>query len=51
MFQSGDYGVCTFNDTDLKPYFEDDKLENLRKNSFVEGEYDAPMGTKNGSLR
>ena len=40
-----DYGVsCTFNVADLKPYFEDDKLENLRENSFLEGEDDVPMG-------
>ena len=31
----GEYGVsCTFNVTDLKPYFEDDHLENLRVNSL-----------------
>jgi len=41
----GDYGVsCTFNVSDLKPYFEDDKLENLRANSFSEGEDDVPKG-------
>jgi len=41
----GDYGVsCTFNVSDLKPYFEDDKLENLKANSFLKGEDDAPMG-------
>jgi len=41
----GEYGVsCPFNVVDLKPYFEDDKLQNLRKNSFLEGEDDAPMG-------
>jgi len=27
-----------------KPSLEDDKLENLRKNSFLEGEDDAHMG-------
>jgi len=40
-----DYGVsCTFNVANLKPYFEDDKLENLGENSFLEGEDDVPMG-------
>ena len=29
--------------SDLKPYFEDDHLENLRVNSFRQGEDDAPM--------
>jgi len=28
--------------SDLKPYFEDDHLENLRTNSFRQGENDAP---------
>jgi len=28
MFQSGDYGVTTFNGSDLKPHYDDDKLEN-----------------------
>ena len=28
--------------SDLKPYFEDDQLENLRENSFRQGEDDAP---------
>jgi len=37
----GEYGVsCTFNVADLKPYFEDDKFENLRANFFLEGEDD-----------
>ena len=27
-----------------KAYFEDDRLENLRKNSFLEGENDVYMG-------
>ena len=40
-----EYGVsCTFNVCDLKPYFEDDKLENSRVNFFLEGEDDVPMG-------
>ena len=31
----GEYGVsCTFNVADLKPYFDDDHLENLRVNSL-----------------
>jgi len=43
----GDYGVsCTFNVADLKPYYEDDHLENLRANSFLEGEDDVPPGGK-----
>ena len=43
----GDYGVsCTFNVADLKPYYEDDNLENLRANSFLEGEDDVPTGGK-----
>jgi len=29
--------------SDLKPYFEDDHLENLRPTSFRQGEDDAPM--------
>jgi len=28
--------------SDLKPYFEDDHLDNLRENSFQQGEDDAP---------
>jgi len=40
----GEYGVsCTFNVADLKPYFDDDNLENLRANSLQQGEDDAPM--------
>jgi len=36
---SREYGVsCTFNIADLKPCFKDGKHENLRKNSFLEGE-------------
>jgi len=32
----GDYGASyTFNVADLKPYFEDDKLENLREKLFL----------------
>ena len=39
-----EYGVsCTFNVADLKPYYKDDKLKNLRVNSFFEGEHDLPM--------
>jgi len=39
-----DYGVsCTFNVADLNPYYKDDHLENLRLNSLLEGEDDAPM--------
>jgi len=30
--------------SNLKPYFEDDHLENLRTNSFQQGEDDAPTG-------
>ena len=33
---------CTFNVPDLKPYFDDDHLENLRANSPQQGEDDAP---------
>ena len=33
-----------FNDSPLEPYFVDDKLENLRTNSFLEGENDVSMG-------
>jgi len=41
----GDSGVsCTFNVSDLKPYFEDDKFENLRAKSFLEEEDDVTMG-------
>jgi len=29
--------------SDLKPYFEDDHLDNLRGSSFRLGEHDAPM--------
>ena len=44
----GDYGVsCTFNIADLKPYHEDDQLENLRANFLLEGEDDAPMDGTN----
>ena len=32
-----------FNDSPLEPYFVDDKLENLRTNSFLEGENDVSM--------
>ena len=40
----GDYwGSCTFNVVNLKPYYGDDHLENLRANSLLEGEDDAPM--------
>ena len=40
----GDYEAsCTFNITGIKSYFEDDKLENLRKNSFLEVEDDEHM--------
>jgi len=39
-----EYGVsCTFNVADLKPYYDDDKLENLRANSPQQGEDDAPL--------
>jgi len=38
----GEYGVsCTFNVADLNPYFEDDRLENLRSNSLQQGKDDA----------
>jgi len=47
-----DYGVsCTSNVSDLKPYFEDDKLENLRESSFLEGRMMYPWGTSKGSLK
>jgi len=40
----GEYGFSyPFNVPDFKPYFEDDHLENLRENSFQQGEDDAPM--------
>ena len=44
MFQWGEYGVGAFHDSKLKPYFGDDKLENLRANSFLEGENDVSIG-------
>jgi len=37
MFQPGDYGEGTFNGSDLKAYSKDDKLQNLRENSSLEG--------------
>jgi len=37
MFQSGDYGLRTFNVFDFRPYSDDDKLENLWANSSLEG--------------
>jgi len=44
-----DYGVsCTFSVSDPKLYFEDDKLENLRGKSFLEGEDDVAMGDQQG---
>ena len=47
----GEYGVsCTFNVADIKPYFEDDKLENLRANSFLELEDDVPMKDQHDEL-
>jgi len=48
MFQLGDYGVGSFNGFDLKRYYNDDKLQNLRANSSLEGEDDAPMGDQVG---
>jgi len=43
----GDYGVsCTFNVANLKPYYEDNHLENLRTNSFLEEEDDVPKDGK-----
>ena len=48
MFQPGDYGVGTFNGSDLKPYCDDKRLENLRGNPSLEGEGDAPMGDQLG---
>jgi len=40
----GQYGFsCTFNVADLKPYYEDDLHENLRANSFQQGEDDVPL--------
>ena len=45
----GEYGVSsTFNVADLKPYLEDDHLENLRANSSQQGENDAPMEEQQG---
>jgi len=46
----GEYGVSyIFNVADLKPYFEDDHLENLRANSLQQGEDDALMeGNESG---
>ena len=39
-----EYGVsCTFNVEDLKPYYVDDKFENMRANSLQQWEDDAPM--------
>jgi len=44
-----EYGVSsTFNLADLKPYFDDDKLENLRENSLQQGEDDVPIGSNEG---
>jgi len=41
----GEYGVsCTFSVADLRPYFDDDHLENLRAISLQLGEDDVPMG-------
>ena len=34
---------CTFNVADLKPYYDDDKFENLRASSLHQGEDDAPI--------
>jgi len=40
----GEYGVsCTLNVAELKPYYPNDLLENLRANSFQQGEDDVPM--------
>jgi len=40
----GKYGVsCTFNEVDLKPYYEDDLLENLRANYLQQEEDDVPI--------
>ena len=40
----GEYGVsCTFNVADLKPYYDDDELQNLRTNSLQQGEDDTPL--------
>ena len=45
----GEYGVsCTFNVMDLNPYFDDDKLANLRANSLQQGKDDVPMGNNEG---
>ena len=44
MFQQREYGVGAFHDSMLKPYFGDNKIENLRANSFLEGENDVSMG-------
>jgi len=41
----GDYGVsCTFNVADLKCYFVNEHLKNLRSNSSLQREDDTPMG-------
>jgi len=34
----GEYGIsCTFTVAGLKPYYDDDLLQNLRANSFQQG--------------
>ena len=39
-----EYGVsCTFNVADLKPYYDDDKYENLRANSLQQRKDDASL--------
>lgn len=45
LSQPGEFGVLCI----LKPYFDDDHLENLRANSFQQGEDDVPMGSKGNS--
>ena len=51
MFQLGDYGVGSFNGFDLKRYYNDDKLQNLRANSSLEGEDDASIGEQQGEQK
>jgi len=49
---SKDYGVfCTFNVANLKLDFEDDKLENLRAYSSIEGAHDVSVEGQTDELR
>jgi len=40
-----------FNDSNLEPYFVDDKLENLGANSFLEGGNDGHVGGLLGPIK